>query len=153
MNLVNIVTKRIFRGPETVTRTARAGGKSTIAAPEEEDSCLKLQGVRKCCGCFPKSDFEVQCDPPTTVSTFFGSFARLSIVFLFCRHRHKSKPSCTRRVPPPRSPPGSPYRPRAISRFNVAAPKSRRNPSWRKSPPRRNDRAGRVINLHVVLLL
>ncbi|KAJ3666611.1 hypothetical protein Zmor_002046 [Zophobas morio] len=72
MNLVNIVTKRIFRGPETVTRTARAGGKSTIAAPEEEDSCLKLQGVRKCCGCFPKSDFEVQSDPPTTVSTFLG---------------------------------------------------------------------------------
>ena len=40
----------------------------------------------------------------------------------FCRRRHKSATSCTRRIPPPRSPPESPYRPRAISRFNVALP-------------------------------
>ncbi|KAJ3640278.1 hypothetical protein Zmor_003587 [Zophobas morio] len=44
-----------FRGPETVPRTARAGGKLAIAAPprrKKKDSCLKLQGVRKCWGDF-----------------------------------------------------------------------------------------------------
>ena len=42
---------------------------------------------------------------------------RTTIIVFFCRRRQKSEPSYTRRLPPRRSAPGSPYRPRAIFRW------------------------------------
>ncbi|KAJ3655040.1 hypothetical protein Zmor_014184 [Zophobas morio] len=156
------VTKRIFAGrkpwrvprkPGVNWRSPRRSGGSRGLLPETPRSAE----VCGCCFAILRSE-KSAVDPPTTVSTFLG---RLTVLYRFWNRRPRARNRVTvtafflspskvdtvvhASLPSPRSPPGSPYRLRAISSFKVAAPRAKRSPACRKSPPRRNDRAGRLI--------
>ena len=89
-----------FRGPETVTPTAKAGGKSAIAAPAPSRGKKRILA-------WGEVWQRVQFDPPAFTLRLSFKYRFLNSRhqaekpyhrhrFFFCRRRHKSEPSRTR---------------------------------------------------------